>query len=1079
MRCVYNIFKMKCAYCSHLNVKGSKYCGVCGVNLSYYHHQAVVESSDRTTFWGGERRYVTVLFIKLMGIESMVLKTSIQNAFIFLRKWFEEIEEVIFRFGGINDAIFTESRTLGIFGAPKTHMDDPIKAVQGALKIKERWLSSDDVPENIYLRVGINSGLVFFGKIHSMISPFTVIGDTVNVASRIEEIALPNQILVSENTHNHLKGLFVTELIPSQRIRGREGLMEIFEIKDLREGASAKGTEEIPLIGRDKEIAQLKSAVESLMPRGSKLVSVAGEIGTGKTRLKEELGSWLATKRNILYYEADCIALGHQVPYHSFVRFLKNFFGVTETDTPIQIHEKILKKLKSIGVEEDNILPIVEHFLSVDKTELASLAKLDPETYKEQVYAAIRKILQRSTQTSALIICFEDFHLIDPSSLQLLTYLVTELTERPILFLLLHHPEGVAKMKMSNQEEIRLGGLNTNAIHEYVKKILATNFLSNELASFVEYSTGGNPLFIRELIQFCKHKRAIYYDDGAWHFNKSRVERDFPHSIYEALMEGLDTLDDKKRLIVDYASVIGQAFNYRVLTQITNLKDIELDLKDLCNMGHFLQAKAGSDPEYVFRHTLLKDVAYNTLPLKRRKELHKAVGQVIEGLYSEKIPEFYEQLAFQFYHSEDFYKAIDYYKLAGDKAKILFANDNAIYCYNKIKEIMELLVIKEDKYHDLRVDTLFNLCDVYELVSDYEKMLSEAKIGLEQVRQERNFEKEAAFLEKLSLSCVYLGRYKDANESLAAALDISKAKNFFDLLASIYADLGYLNAKELNYEMSIFHYNLGYNIALEHKNMRGVMKCLLNLSMLHKDLGNYQLTLDYLKNALAFSISNKSRRDEVAVKNYLGEIYLMLGDYAKANRWLREAFDFAGEISFMEMIVVTAMNICQLNIALDNREKIRQWLEFLEAKEIFGISKEAGRWVELTKASVVKSLGWEDEARDKISDLIEKCQAARDKKIEVQANLLMAAIDLKSIHWARNGLQLAEEINLPWLIWRSYYAMGRSLLENNQKDAALDMFQRAQFIVNDLKERIREEELRNSFTNLPEIRYLFAALEAK
>lgn len=1071
--------KMNCSYCAHDNVKGAKFCTACGTNLSFLHRMAAVEGSDRISFWGGERRYVTVLFAKLLGIDTLLLRTPAPEVFIFVRNWCEELEEIVFRFSGISDTIFTEARTLGIFGAPKTHMDDPANAVQSALKIRERWETMKGVPENTYLRIGISSGLVFFGKIQSEISPFTVIGDTVNIASRVEEIAAPNQILISERTYSHLKGLFDAELIPSQRIRGREGLIEIFEVRGVREKPEAKEPEEVPLIGRDKEMSQIKAAVESLMARGSKLLSVAGEIGTGKTKIKEELKRWIASKRNIQYFEADCVSLGHQVPYHSFVRFLKNFFYIAETDTPKAAFEKVERRVKGLWLEQENALPILAHLLSIESAEPGGPAVKNQDSMTEQIYAVIMNLLNKSAHSSALVVCFEDFHLIDPASSKLLTYLATELAERPILFLLLHHPEYGLKVKSPNQESIRLAGLTPNAIVDYVKSILKTDFLNEELINFITYSTGGNPLLIRELIKYCRHQRAIHQEDSVWYFDKTKIEKFVPHSIYEALMSGLDTLPEKVRLIIDCASVVGQAFNHRVLVGIAELGDIGGELGELIEMGYFQLSKSGDDPEYVFRNTLMKDVTYNTLPLKKRKELHAKVGKLIENYYKDRIGEFYEQLAYQFFRADEFHHALDYFKLAGDKAKTLYASDSAVFCYDKVKEIVDLVGLRDEKYHELRLDTALCLCDVYELMSEYDKMLVEAKGGLELLGRGKAARRESLFLERFGLSYIYLGRLKDAFESLNSALEINKVNNYRDLLTITYADLGLLNAKEQNYEMAIYYYNLGYNIALEGEDMKGTMKCLINLALLHKELGNYQLALDYLKNALAFAVGHKSKRDEVLVKNHLGELYAALGDTNKAGRWFKEAFELASEISFIEMIIVASANTSQLNIVRDNREQLRHWLSFIEIKEVLGLSKETERRVELTKVYVVLALGWEDEAKEKAGALIEKCRAFADKKNELLANLLLASVDKKGIGFARNALVLAEQVSIPEFLWRSQYAIGKALLENNQSDSAFDFFRRAYFVMNDLKERLREDSLRETFTSQVEYQYLAGILEEK
>ncbi|MEO0226276.1 MAG: tetratricopeptide repeat protein, partial [candidate division WOR-3 bacterium] len=533
------------------------------------------------------------------------------------------------------------------------------------------------------------------------------------------------------------------------------------------------------------------------------------------------------------------------------------------------------------------------------------------------------------------------------------------------------------------------------------------------------------------------------------------------------------------RVVVDYASVVGQTFNLKVISRLCDLGAIDEEISDLVEMGYFLQTRPGDDPEYVFRNTLLKDVTYNALPLKKRKEIHQKTAQIIETTYRDRLQEFYELLAFHFLRADDFYKAINYYKLAGDKAKALFANDCALFSYSKVNEIMDLLSLRDEKYLELRLETSYNISEIYELIGEYDKMMAEAKSALEIIASRKDPRREAQFRELIGLSYIYLNRLKDAFENLNAALEINKSNNFLDLISSVYVDLGLLNDEEQNYEMAVYYYNLGYRVALDRDDSQATIKCLINLARLHKELGNYQLAIDYLKNALAYAVSHKNRRDEVLVKNYLGEVYLTIGDTNKANRYFKEAFTLASEISFIDMIITASANLSLINALLDNREPLRDWITYIDNRLNLGLSKETEITAELVRIYVILKLGWEDEASEKLRDLIEKCRSFGHKKAEVMSNLLMTQIDRKSINWARNALVLAEDINLPEYLWRSQYAMGQVLMVNGQSEAALDFFRKAYFILDDLKERLRDENLRQSFLSQPEYRHLTEILEEK
>jgi class 3 adenylate cyclase/predicted ATPase len=603
----------------------------------------------------GERKLVTVLFADVANYTSISEKLDP-----------EEVHQIM------------DDGVMSLFGAPVAHEDHAQRACHAALSIQKAIGKygekiNKDYGVTFEMRIGLNSGPVVVGSIgDNLRMDYTAIGDTTNLAARMESIAKPGTVLVSKDTFRLVKEFFEFESLGKIVVKGKEEEQETYELIrsteiETRIGASVvKGLTRF--VGRKNSMAALMEAYEKAQAGSGQVVGMVGEAGVGKSRLLLELRNQLPQDK-FTYLEGRCLHYGGSMAYLPVLDILRAYFNIKEGDREFDISKKIEDKILQLDENLRSLLPSFQDLLSL-KVEDKAYLKLEPEQKRENVFEAIRDLLIRESQNRLLVLAVEDLHWIDRTSEGFFDYLIDWLASTHILLILLYRPEYNHQWgSKSYYRKIGLNQLTVESSGELVQAILEEGEVGPEIRELILNRTSGNPLYMEELTHSLLENGSIQKKDHRFFLSGKATEVEIPDTIQGIIAARMDRLEDNLKRTMQVASVIGRDFAFRILQMITGLREeLKAYLLNLQGLEFIYEKSLFPELEYIFKHALTQEVAYKSLLHKRRKEIHGKIGMAIEEIYAERLEKFYEMLAYHFDHGEVWDKALIYLRQAAERA---------------------------------------------------------------------------------------------------------------------------------------------------------------------------------------------------------------------------------------------------------------------------------------------------------------------------------------------------------------------------------------------------------------------------
>ncbi|MDA9423111.1 adenylate/guanylate cyclase domain-containing protein [Bradyrhizobium sp. CCBAU 53380] len=653
------------------------------------------------------RRTITVLFADLSGFTAMSERLDPEVMQTLQNQLFEELTAAVQGFGGFVDK-FIGDALLALFGAPAAHEDDPERAVRAALdmisraaRLSERAKAYAGSP--LQLHVGINTGHVVAGGLGVGIAKsYSVTGDTVNTAQRLQSMASPDEVLVGPLTHRLTRHAFSYDSLGEISLKGKMGSVLVHRLKGpLDMPRAARGLDTLgldaPLIGRDAELARMIGSLDRACGGAAQLVRLVGEAGIGKTRLVNEFVARMRDEdrfAGVAIRRAACSPLGEQ-SYGALAAVLRSAYGIAQKAGAAEAEAKVSEALSELGLaaeEADRLMPLYLHVLGLGDPN-AVLRHVEPEQLRRQIFFAIRTVFERRLALSPLLIIVEDLHWADAVSLEALRFLMDRLERTRLMLLFTHRPALVDQFGSSriSHTTIRLSPLGDAD----GRRLLAAYFSHGwreppgRLFTRILDRAGGNPLFLEEIIRGLIEGGALERDGAQWRMKSDEAAADIPASIQALLLARLDRLSHQVRQVAQEAAVIGPRFDAAVLgAAATEPARVEAGLELLCD-AEVIEEVAGSGSmslrTYRFTQSMLQDVIYQNLLLQRRVELHGRIGAALERLYG-KEPEQLEDLILLGHHfslSASKSKGARYLRAAGDRARASYANDDAVRFYQQ------------------------------------------------------------------------------------------------------------------------------------------------------------------------------------------------------------------------------------------------------------------------------------------------------------------------------------------------------------------------------------------------------------
>ena len=598
------------------------------------------------------------------------------------------VAEEIQRYGG-TVVWFTSSGLMSFFGVPASLEHAPQKALHAALAVQEHvkgfneQLSGRDIRVNA--RIGINTGAVLVENDTGGPSAiFKPIGDTTELATKAREAAEPGAIVVTRSTYNLTEHEFAFEPLGEIQVDEEKQRVTIHclleEIVRNRKPTKVGLRRLTKFVGRDKEIDVLKKAFSGAKSGSGQVVGIVGEAGVGKSRLLLEFTRQLSSDKYV-YLEGSCRHYGESIAYLPWLQILRAYFNITGEERESIIKKRIKKKIGQLDSGMLKHVPSLQEILSLSVDD-EEYSRLEVMQKRERIFEAMRDILLRQSQDRPVILAIEDCQWIDKTSEECLTYLINSLPSARMIVLLLYRPEyhhtWTAK---SYYQHIGLNQLSGKASAELLNSILGASAAPG-LNELVLTKAGGNPLFIEELTKALLENGSIERRDHKYVLAEGSSEIAVPATIQGIIAARLDCLGGDLKRTLQTASVIGRGFSFGLLQIIAGVpQQLKFHLQDLLGLEFIYRNGLDPKSEYVFKHALIQDVAYHSLPLRTRKKLHERTGGTIEQLYPDRLDEFYETLAHHYNMSQNWGKACQYLKLSGDKATQSCANREALQHY--------------------------------------------------------------------------------------------------------------------------------------------------------------------------------------------------------------------------------------------------------------------------------------------------------------------------------------------------------------------------------------------------------------
>jgi class 3 adenylate cyclase/tetratricopeptide (TPR) repeat protein len=665
-------------------------------SLQGYLPQELAAKAQASGSTKGERKQVTVLFADLSGFTALSESADPELIRAFQKDLFRDLARIIYQHEGFVEK-FVGDAILAMFGAPIAHEDDAERALRVALAMRERmavlnraWAHRLGSP--VTLHVGINTGPVVAGMIESGFDPddaaYAVTGDTVNTAARIQNAAQPGQILASRTTYRLAQGAFIFQALEPVLVKNKREPLTIYELVRARPlPGKVRGIQELgeSFVGRDTALAQLEAVTDGLNRNdGSRVVVITGDAGLGKSRLIAEWHKRLGD--SIAWLEGRCFAHTEMLSYGPFLDMLRRFAGVVDDDSDRRARQRLDRAVEELVPASPRAIAITANLLGMRlrRNEVTLLSQLSARELRERIFELASELFTRLARDRPLVIFLEDMHWADQTTFDLIEHLLTDGKSEPIaiVFAGRHEPDSALDKFLARVDEthsertLRIGlePLTEQSSEAMVHDLLSSAHLPPQLTALISRRADGNPFFVEEILRALIERGALQRESEGWLTTPLIDAITVPDTLQGLIMARIDRLPDETKQLVQYAAVIGRTFLYRILLAVARSSPtLDVDLSHLQRSELILEHTRHPEVEFMFKHALTQEMAYESLLRTTRRELHRRVGEAMERIFAGRLGEYYSVVAEHYSKGEVWEKATQYHLDAGKHASEIFA----------------------------------------------------------------------------------------------------------------------------------------------------------------------------------------------------------------------------------------------------------------------------------------------------------------------------------------------------------------------------------------------------------------------
>jgi tetratricopeptide (TPR) repeat protein len=878
-----------------------------------------------------------------------------------------------------------------------------------------------------------------------------------------------------------------------------------------------------PFVGRDRELQLLLECFEKSRAGYGQVVFIVGEPGIGKSRLLLEFRRRLGDEATWL--EGRAMSFGRSMAFHPLIDMLRRNFRIEEGDAEGTIVTKIEHGVLRLGEDLRPTLPYLRYLLSVDPGDPAVLT-MDPQQRRGEIFDALRRLTVRAAEVRPQVAVYEDGHWMDQATEEYLLFTADSIPTSRVLRILTYrtgysHPFG----ERTFHTRIALNTLSTEQSVAMAQALLATESLPEELKALIARKAEGNPFFVEEVVKSLLEVGALRRTEGGYMLAKRLDEIFVPDTIQDVIMARIDRLVEAPKRTLQLASVIGREFTRRLLDRMADIQArTEEVLRELKAIELIYEKNLFPELAYMFKHALTHEVAYNSLLMQRRKELHRLIALAIEELYADRLAEHYEVLAYHFSKAEEWGKALEYLLKAAAKAAKAFANREALALYNEALEAVGQLGEEVDPRTRLAIHQA--KANVYFVLSDIERSRAEGESLLALARGSGDQMTESVALASLGLTSLWahdLGRalayarqaieiaeQMDAKPVLAAgryvtgfvhtyAGRLDQARVEIDQALAVSRLVGHVLHQSLSLRMAgqLKNWEGDYaeaarlqseslRIAREHNLLLPLLTGLWSYGVILTGKGNYDEALTVFEEGLALAekVGDEVLRHYPRLLNSLGWLYIELGDLGRALDLNRQGAEGAHKRGDAEMIANAELNLGDIFLVKGDLALAQEYLDSVSRLVNDPSTSEWMKW--RYSMHLFASLGelWlarEDlaKAREFAKQCLELAARTNSRKYLVMGRRLKGEIALARRQWdeaessLRQALTTAQAIGNPTQLWKIHLALGQLQAEAKRREQARQSFQAARAVIDQVKANLQNLGLRASLENSPLIRRVY------
>lgn len=842
-----------------------------------------------------ELRPAVAVFIQFLGIDFEAdpfaadkLNTFIQDVIHILEHY--EGSLIQLTIGDKGSYLYTA------FGAPIAHEDDAIRAVSAAQEIKDLQRKRDFLFE---VRIGISQGRMRTGDYGGKFRrTYGVLGDEVNVAARLMQAAPQGQILGSHAIWKSTSDIFNWEGPQEFKLKGKQVPLEVFTLVGVKDTTYLHLHEPkytFPMVGREKELQTIEQALMEVSQGHGEVVTITGEAGVGKSRFVAEVIR-SSEEMHFKIHGSACQSYGTSINYLVWQAIYRELFGLNPSCSKEQQVQTLKRKLEEVNPMFVARMPLLGNMLGLTIPDNELTRSMNAKLRKVSIEALLVEYIKFKAQENPLLLVLDDCHWIDDLSRDLVVEVGKSISALPVLMVLVYRPIEMERLEKSLAKETgSIRGIHLSVLSETgVKQLIslkvkdlfgsATN-ISPDLVKVITARSEGNPFYVEELLNYLR-------DRGVDPQNPIDFEKHaLPDTLQSLILSRIDQLTEKQKISLKVASVIGREFRVAWLLgyyeELGDPNQVTHDLDQLIRL-EFLSPRSTS-PEliYLFKHILIQEAAYESLPFATRAGLHDQLGQFIEKKYQNALDPYLNLLAYHFDHSENGPKKLEYLIKAGEASQVNYANEAAINYYERALPMIsgsEQVVIRR------------KLGQVMELVgrwADAEKIYQQA---IEQAKEANDLRALAECQTVMGEFQRKQGHYSEASGWLDQALSIYREMGDDEGLGQVFHYQGTVAAHQGEYELSQKLYTQSLAIRKRLKDQPQIASLFSNMGIIARFQGKLQKARELHEKALKI---RRAIGDKWAIGvslNNLGNVAIDQGNFEEARLLQEEGLAIRREV---------------------------------------------------------------------------------------------------------------------------------------------------------------------------------------